>query len=133
MSDGGHLKRRASCHSPCTLVRMFAPTVALGLSMAAPAAGQSRPADAVRDMVHATARDASQPPAEQLSLAQVLEEVTRVNPRVAAADAQARAAAARVSSATKPPDPQLQFGLMNYSLPGLAPMPVLGMAQVQLM
>ena len=79
-------------------------------------------------------RLAGQPPAdERLSLARVLDEVTRANPRVAAADAQARAAAARVSSTTRPPDPQLQLGFMNYSLPRLAPMPVLGMAQAQLM
>jgi len=126
-------EHRAYCHYPFILVRILAPSVALVLSVAAPVAGQSRSGDAVREMVRATAREASQPPAEQLSLAQVLAEVTRVNPRVAAADAQARAAAARVSSVTRPPDPQLQFGFMNYSLPGLAPMPVLGMAQVQLM
>ena len=30
-------------------------------------------------------------------------------------------------------DPQFQLGLMNYALPRLAPMPVLGMNQLQLM
>lgn len=55
------------------------------------------------------------------------------NPRVAAARALARAADARVPGATRPPDPQLQLGFMNYTLPGLAPMPTLGMTQLQLM
>ena len=35
--------------------------------------------------------------------------------------------------AKRPPDPQLQLGFMNYTLPGLAPMPTLGMTQLQLM
>jgi outer membrane protein TolC len=59
--------------------------------------------------------------------------VQRDNPKIAAAQALARAARARVSGATRPPDPQLQLGFMNYTLPGLAPMPPLGMTQLQLM
>ncbi len=57
----------------------------------------------------------------------------RANPRIAAAQALARAAQARVPSARRPSDPQLQLGFMNYSLPGLAPMDPLGMVQLQLM
>lgn len=57
----------------------------------------------------------------------------RANPRILAAGALADAAAARVPGARRPPDPQLQFGLMNRALPGLAPMDVLGMTQLQLM
>jgi len=133
MPDLRHRKRRASYHRAHALARMLPSSVALMLLMAPPAAGQARRGDAVRDTVRATARDTSQRSAKHLSLAEVLVEVTRVNPRVAAAYAQARAAAARVPMAMRPPDPQLQFGFMNYSLPGLAPMPVLGMAQVQFM
>ncbi len=59
--------------------------------------------------------------------------VQRDNPRVAAAQAIVRAAEARVPGAKRPPDPQLQLGFMNYTLPGLAPMPTLGMTQLQLM
>jgi len=55
------------------------------------------------------------------------------NPKVSAAQALARAAEARVPGATRPPDPQIQLGFMNYTLPGLAPMPTLGMTQLQLM
>ena len=59
--------------------------------------------------------------------------VHRDNPRGAAARALARAAEARVPSAGLPPDPQLQFGLMNYNLPSLRPMEIIGMTQLQLM
>ncbi len=59
--------------------------------------------------------------------------VQRDNPKVAAARALVRAAQARVPGARRPPDPQLQFGFMNYALPGLAPMQPLGMTQLQLM
>lgn len=57
----------------------------------------------------------------------------RLSPRIQAASAQARAAQARIASATRPPDPQLQIGLMNRSLWSLAPMDPLGMTQIQLM
>ena len=59
--------------------------------------------------------------------------VRRDNPRVAAAQALVRAAQARVPGATRPPDPELQLGFMNYSLPGLTPMDPIGMTQLQLM
>lgn len=54
-------------------------------------------------------------------------------PRAAAAGALADAARARIASAKRPPDPQLQLGFMNRSLPSLAPMDPLGMTQIQLM
>jgi outer membrane protein, heavy metal efflux system len=59
--------------------------------------------------------------------------VLRENAKVAAADALARAARLRIPGASRPPDPQLQLGFMNYTLPGLAPMATLGMTQFQLM
>ena len=37
-----------------------------------------------------------------------------------------------VSGTRRPPDPALQFGFMNYSLPNVAPMPTIGMPQLQL-
>jgi len=60
-------------------------------------------------------------------------QVQRRNQRAAAARSLARAAQARISQATRPPDPQLQFGFMNYSLPSLRPMEQIGMTQLQLM
>jgi len=57
----------------------------------------------------------------------------RANPAVVAAGARARAARARVPGAGAPPDPQVQLGWMNYMLPSLAPMPTLGMTQLQVM
>ncbi len=60
-------------------------------------------------------------------------QVRRDNPRIGAARALVRAAQARVPGARRPPDPQLQLGWMNYSLPGLVPMPTTGMTQLQLM
>ena len=59
--------------------------------------------------------------------------VERANPRITAARALVRAAQARVPGASRLPDPQLQLGFMNYTLPGLAPMQTLGMTQLQLM
>lgn len=78
---------------------------------------------------------AGQPPTptSPVSLGDMYQQVQRANPRVAAARALAHAAQARVSGATRPPDPQLQLGFMNYSLPGLAPMSTVGMTQLQLM
>jgi cobalt-zinc-cadmium efflux system outer membrane protein len=68
-----------------------------------------------------------------VSLGDLYAQVQRRNQRAAAARSLARAAQARVSQATRPPDPQLQFGFMNYSLPRLQPMEQIGMTQLQLM
>jgi outer membrane protein TolC len=54
-------------------------------------------------------------------------------PRVAAATSLALAQRAKIASARTLPDPQLQLGFMNRSLPSLAPMDPLGMTQIQLM
>ena len=70
---------------------------------------------------------------ERMHLGELYAEVARSNPRIAAANALATAAHARVPGARRPPDPQLQLGFMNYTLPGLAPMATLGMSQLQLM
>lgn len=55
------------------------------------------------------------------------------SPKVTAAAALARAAEARIGSARRPPDPELQLGFMNRELPSLAPMDPLGMTQIQVM
>ena len=55
------------------------------------------------------------------------------NARIAGANALANAAHARIASARRPPDPQLQFGVMNYSIPEWRPMDAIGMVQVQAM
>ncbi len=69
----------------------------------------------------------------RLRLASVYDELRTSNPRIQAAEALARAASSRIGSAGLPPDPQVQFGWMNYELPSLKPMEVLGMKQLQLM
>lgn len=56
---------------------------------------------------------------QPLRLADVYAEVEGRNPMVQAANASADAARARQSSAATLPDPQLQLGVMNASLPGL--------------
>lgn len=68
-----------------------------------------------------------------LTLAALYERLDQRSPRLAAARLLADAAAHRVAGAGRPADPQLQLGVMNYRLPALAPMAVLGMQQLQLM
>jgi cobalt-zinc-cadmium efflux system outer membrane protein len=68
-----------------------------------------------------------------IRLGDLYERVQGDNPRANAARALARAAEARVPGASRPPDPQLQLGAMNYTVPGLSPMATLGMTQIQLM
>jgi outer membrane protein TolC len=88
----------------------------------------------VSSLSPAIAQGSSQPARlERLLLGDLYAQIGQTNPRVAAARALTVAAQARVASATRPPDPQLQLGFMNYTLPGLAPMPTLGMTQLQLM
>ncbi len=76
------------------------------------------------------ARGSMHPP---LLLGDLYGQVQRVNPRADAARSLTRAAQARVPGASRPPDPQLQLGFMNYAIPRLTPMPVLGMTQLQVM
>lgn len=76
---------------------------------------------------------ASLPASSVTRLGDLYERLARDNPKVAAADALVRAAEARVPAASRPPDPQFQLGFMDYSLPKLAPMPPLGMTQLQVM
>jgi outer membrane protein TolC len=97
------------------MVRRAATLLAAMLGLAAPAAGAQRAA------------------AEPLRLGELYARVEGANPRVATARALVSAAQARVPGARRPPDPQLQLGVMNYTLPGLAPMETLGMTQLQLM
>jgi outer membrane protein TolC len=68
-----------------------------------------------------------------LRLGDIYRALDSANPRIAAAGALARAAQARIAPARRPPDPQLQFGLMNRSLPGFGLSDPLGMNQLQLM
>ena len=74
---------------------------------------------------------AQQEPA--LRLGDLYRAAERSSPRLSAARELARAAEARVSGARWPPDPLIQAGWMNYSLPGLRPMETLGMTQLQVM
>jgi outer membrane protein TolC len=70
---------------------------------------------------------------EPTRLADLYARVARSNPKIAAAQALVRASRARVPGAMRPPEPELQLGIMNRSLPGLGPMQPLGMTQLQLM
>ncbi|HEU4569386.1 MAG TPA: TolC family protein, partial [Gemmatimonadales bacterium] len=70
---------------------------------------------------------------DELHLGELYRAVLAASPRIAAADARAGAAAARVASTRRPPDPELQFGAMGRSLPGLGYSDPLGMDQLQLM
>ena len=95
---------------------------------------------AVAAMLGSTARGMAQPNQVRIAeanapllLGDLYNQVQRASPRIQAARSLTRAAQARVPGASRPPDPQFQVGLMNYALPRLAPMPVLGMNQLQLM
>ena len=70
---------------------------------------------------------------DSLTLQSVYRSIEEGTPRIAAALATARAAEARIDPARRPPDPELQVGLMNRRLPGLGLDDVLGMNQIQLM
>jgi len=98
--------------------------LALALAAAAPARAQTR--DSV---VAGFARPAQS--AGPLRLADVYRELEVRSPRVRAARAAAQAAEARVGPARRPPDPQIQLGLMNRDLPGFGLNEPLGMNQVQ--
>lgn len=75
----------------------------------------------------------SQLGAPRLLLGEVYRSLESASPRIEAARQLARAAEARVGPARRPPDPQLQLGLMNRNLPGFGLQDPLGMNQVQLM
>jgi outer membrane protein TolC len=83
--------------------------------------------------VEVTGAQTAPPTTERLGLGQLYRAVEAANPRIVAAGALAQAADARIAPARRPPDPQLQFGLMNRSLPGFGLADPLGMNQVQLM
>ncbi|HEU5051047.1 MAG TPA: TolC family protein, partial [Gemmatimonadales bacterium] len=68
-----------------------------------------------------------------LTLGEVYRRLDAANPELAASRARTRAAEARIASVRRPPDPQLQFGLMNRMLPGFGLADPLGMNQVQVM
>jgi outer membrane protein TolC len=76
----------------------------------------------------AAPRDSAAP----LLLSQLFARIDSASPRVLAARAMTRAADARIDGASRPPDPMLQLAIMNRSLPGLEPMPITGMTQLQL-
>ncbi|HET7470349.1 MAG TPA: TolC family protein [Gemmatimonadales bacterium] len=69
---------------------------------------------------------------DSLTLAGIYGRIDSTLPRVRAALATVRAAEARIDPARRPPDPELQIGLMNRQLPGFGLDPVLGMNQIQL-
>ena len=69
-----------------------------------------------------------------ITLEQIYAEARARSPRLAAARALTDAAAALIPGAKLPPDPQLQLGAMNFSLPGFdTNMPTSMMPSIQLM
>jgi len=68
-----------------------------------------------------------------LRLDALYRELEARSPQIRAARFAATAAEARIGPARRPPDPQIQFGLMNRDLPGFGLNDPLGMNQVQLM
>lgn len=79
----------------------------------------------------AAAQDTTRPP--RLQLGEVYQAARAQSPRAVAAREIAVAAEARVPGAKLPPDPEVQLGFMNYSVPKLTPMDPLGMTQLQVM
>ena len=109
-----YIRRSASHRSPSSIC------TTVGTLVAALSVLGARPA-----MAHAQS--------SRMRLGDLYREARQASPKVDAAHALARAAEARVPGAKRPPDPELQLGFMNYSLPGLRPMEPLGMTQLQLM
>ncbi len=87
---------------------------------------------AIAFVLPASGTIAAQAPSPALTLSEVYQRAGG-SPRVAAAVATAAASSARVASAKRPPDPEVQLGFMNRELPSLAPMKPLGMTQIQVM
>ena len=81
----------------------------------------------------AAGRAQSAAPPAATRLGDVYREADRASPRARAARAMTAAAQARDPGVKRPPDPQLQFGWMNYVLPGFAPSDPLSMLQLQVM
>ena len=79
------------------------------------------------------AQDTTSGAGGQLRLGEVFGLLETASPRLQAARQSALAAEERIAPARTLPDPQLQFGLMNRSLPGFGLQRPLGMNQVQLM
>ena len=99
--------------------------VALGVAVAIALTGSAG--------AQSTATVRPSPDTTATRLGDLYRRVEAVSPRIAAARSLALAARARVPGTTRPPDPQLQLGWMNYSLPNVAPMPTVGMTQLQVM
>ncbi len=116
-------------HRPLALALLAAATLSWPFQAGAQASAPPTVTSGVVAMPPAPARDA--PP--DLTLEELLARLERRSPRVAAARAVADAARARIPSARRLPDPQLQVGLMNYEVPRFAPMAAIGMTQLQIM
>lgn len=99
----------------------------------APSAFGQRPLPASSPSVHGAELGEQRGDSARLRLAAIYQLASEQSPRLDAARALARAADARVPGASRLPDPQLQLGFMNRSLPSLAPMDPLGMTQLQVM
>lgn len=70
---------------------------------------------------------------DTLDIARVLELAASNSPIIKGAAAYAAAARLRIAAVSRLPDPEIQIGWMNRRLPSLAPMPTLGMTELQIM
>ncbi len=116
-------RRPLAPHELPSLLLKIVP-LAAALFAAGPAVAQDRmpaPTAGVRDT------------APRLRLGTVYAGVRERNPKAAAARSLAEAVAARVPASGLLPDPEVQLGFMNYELPALRPMELLGMVQLQVM
>jgi outer membrane protein TolC len=88
---------------------------------------------ALISLTRSVAAGAQETPRAPMLLGDLYTQLQRGNPKLVAARSLARAAESRIAGALRPPDPVLQLGFMNYSVPRLAPTATIGMAQLQLM
>lgn len=124
-------RRRAPLASRPILLRLV-----LWLSQAAAplvATGAQAPDASQRSAAPARTTQVSGSTSEVVRLGDIYASVRQNNPKIAAARSLAEAYRARIPGAGLPPDPQLQLGFMNYTIPGLRPMDPLGMTQLQVM
>ena len=79
----------------------------------------------------AVPQEASREP--RIDLGDLYRVASEASPRAEAARALASAVGARIAPTTRLPDPELQLGFMNYTVPGSVPMEAIGMTQLQVM
>ncbi len=111
---------------PMALMVAVPALLSSGIAAAAPSAQH------ITDSTATTVHSAQAAPAA-LVLGDLYRKATAANPRIVAAHSLANAAGSRIAPATRPPDPEVQLGFMNYTLPSFKQMDPMGMVQLSLM